>query len=613
MTETKVSFYINAVDKASDVVKTVGKNVDAFWKKVEQSWKDISKWAEDNRKSFENMRNYGAIAFAGLVAAQWKFLVDAVTLGESVNAVGVIFKEEADEIMKFWETVAETAGLSKQEFLQLATSTGVLFKNAGLWMDVLAENVTEVTQRAADMASIFNTDVADAQSAWNAALRGETEAIGRYGWDVRDATLQAYLLAEWINKTVTEMSNSEKVMLRNEVLMKQTADVAGDFLNTSDSLANQQRTFNAQMKDLSATLWETYIPLVQSLLTYIKPVISAVTEWIKTHPELARNILLAATAVAWIVTVLWILGLALPAIITWFTALAAVIAALMSPIVLIVAWLALLTYRVVTHWDEIKKAVDDAAKRVAEKLLLLLETFVWFHAEAIRIITEWVIAAVAQFVEWVTLVRNSIVQFGDNLVTWLKTAAQNWLQKIIDFKNNVRDAFVALAQGALAWGKNLMDMFIDGIKAKIDHLRDIVSGIASDIGDFLWFSSPTKKGAGSNAHKWMPNLVNMMAKGLHDGISKVWNSASLLWAAVYSGVSGVPVSLPTFWQGWMQSVGSEVSAVSAGWSVSRGWSAWWLSIVISGNQFYWTNEDMVDQIGDAIMQRVKTHMEFPSF
>ena len=48
-------------------------------------------------------------------------------------------------------------------------------------MDVLAENVTEVTQRAADMASIFNTDVADAQSAWNAALRGETEAIGRYG------------------------------------------------------------------------------------------------------------------------------------------------------------------------------------------------------------------------------------------------------------------------------------------------------------------------------------------------------------------------------------------------------------------------------------------------
>ena len=50
------------------------------------------------------------------------------------------------------------------------------------------------------------------------------------------------------------MSNSEKVMLRNEVLMKQTADVAGDFLNTSDSLANQQRTFNAKMKDLSATL-----------------------------------------------------------------------------------------------------------------------------------------------------------------------------------------------------------------------------------------------------------------------------------------------------------------------------------------------------------------------
>lgn len=613
MTETKVSFYINAVDKASDVVKTVGKNVDAFWKKVEKSWKDISKWAEDNRKSFENMRNYGAIAFAGLVAAQWKFLADAVELGESVNAVEVVFGEAAWKIKEFGETAATTAGLAEADFYQMATLTGALLKDTWISFEELGDKTNTLTQRAADMASVFNTSVPDAMNAINAALRGETEAIRRYAGDVTDASLETYRLAEWMTTAVADMSEHEKRLLRYDVIMKQTAVTAGDFANTSDSLANQQRIFQAEMKNLSTTLWAVYIPLVQSLLEKVRPVIAAISEWITTHPELAKNILLAATAVAWIVTVIGILGLALPAIITWFTALGVVIAALMSPIVLIVAWLALLTYRVVTHWEEIKKAVDDAAKRVAEKLLLLLETFVWFHAEAIRIITVWVIAAVAQFVEWVTLVRNSIVQFGDNLVTWLKTAAQNWLQKIIDFKNNVRDAFVALAQGALAWGKNLMDMFIDGIKAKIDHLRDIVSGIASDIGDFLWFSSPTKKGAGSNAHKWMPNLVNMMAKGLHDGISKVWNSASLLWAAVYSGVSGVPVSLPTFWQGWMQSVGSEVSAVSAGWSVARGWSAGWLSIVISGNQFYWTNEDMVDQIGDAIMQRVKTHMEFPSF
>jgi hypothetical protein len=76
------------------------------------------------------------------------------------------------------------------------------------------------------MASVFNTDVDDAMSAINQALRGETEAIRRYAGDVTDATLQTYLLSQGIEKNVTEMTQQEKRLLRVDVIMAQTAVTA---------------------------------------------------------------------------------------------------------------------------------------------------------------------------------------------------------------------------------------------------------------------------------------------------------------------------------------------------------------------------------------------------
>lgn len=105
----------------------------------------------------------------------------------------------------------------------MAVITGALFQNVGKSEEEVAQMTIELSKRAADMASVFNTDVNDAMSAINQALRGETEAIRRYAGDVTDATLQEYLMAEGINKKVTEMSEAEKRLLRMDVLMKQTS------------------------------------------------------------------------------------------------------------------------------------------------------------------------------------------------------------------------------------------------------------------------------------------------------------------------------------------------------------------------------------------------------
>jgi hypothetical protein len=42
-------------------------------------------------------------------------------------------------------------------------------------------------------------------------------------------------------------------------------------------------------------------------------------------------------------------------------------------------------------------------------------------------------------------------------------------------------------------GKNMMNMLIQGIKQKVEDLKNAVAGVAQKIKDFLGFSSPTKE------------------------------------------------------------------------------------------------------------------------
>lgn len=75
-------------------------------------------------------------------------------------------------------------------------------------------------------------------------------------------------------------------------------------------------------------------------------------------------------------------------------------------------------------------------------------------------------------------------------------------------------------------GRNLMDMLYNGIMSGVQKVKNAASNVASSIKSFLGFSSPTEEGAGKTSNLWMPNLINMMTKGLQDGESKIKNAVS---------------------------------------------------------------------------------------
>jgi len=228
--------------------------------------------------AFSKMATFGAVATTAIGVGVGKAIKNASNLEESINAVNVVFGEGSEKILEFGRTADKSVGMANSVFNQMSTQTGALLKDTGLSFDEVSQKTIDLSVRAADMASVFNTDVGDAMSAINQALRGETEAIRRYAGDVTDATLETFLLSKGINKSVTEMTQQEKRLGRIDLIMSQTAVTAGDFANTSESLANKQRILSATFTNVSTQLGSQFIPILTDILTKITPIIEKTSE-----------------------------------------------------------------------------------------------------------------------------------------------------------------------------------------------------------------------------------------------------------------------------------------------------------------------------------------------
>lgn len=231
--------------------------------------------AEKKVKGFGNtLKDVGKIA-AGVLTAELlqgaaervkdfvEGSIDAANdLGESVNAVSKIFHENADQVERWAQENANNIGLSQRAFNQAVVPLGAALKNAGLDLDQTTDKTLALTQRAADMASVFNTDVTDALTSIQAALRGESDPIEKYGVGLSAAAVEQRALADSGKKSAAELTKQELTLARLSILFEQTNDTAGDFKDTINGYANSQRVANAQIEDAKAKLGEGLLPVL---------------------------------------------------------------------------------------------------------------------------------------------------------------------------------------------------------------------------------------------------------------------------------------------------------------------------------------------------------------
>lgn len=210
---------------------------------------------------FEGLAATAKVAVAGAAtAAVVGFAKSSISaakdLGESINAVEVVFGDAADTITGFGQISAQTVGLSTSTFQQMASQTGQLLQGMGLDADTAAESTIRLTQRAADMASVMNTDVDQALGAIQSALQGQSEPIRKFIGSFSVAELQAYAVEKGMIAAGESMDETTKALATMEFIMDKTNRMAGDFIQTSDELANSQRVAAAEFENAQARFGE---------------------------------------------------------------------------------------------------------------------------------------------------------------------------------------------------------------------------------------------------------------------------------------------------------------------------------------------------------------------
>lgn len=89
------------------------------------------------------------------------------------------------------------------------------------------------------------------------------------------------------------------------------------------------------------------------------------------------------------------------------------------------------------------------------------------------------------------------------------------LDTVKDKVGNIKDTFLEKINDAKNWGKDMISNFINGIKEGWENLKGAIGNIGQGIKDRLGHSHP-KVGPLADDYTWMPDMMQLFAKGIKD-------------------------------------------------------------------------------------------------
>lgn len=275
-------------------------------------------------------------------------------------------------------------------------------------------------------------------------------------------------------------------------------------------------------------------------------------KWVKVGEAIAKIIAVIVGVVAAVKTVIAVVRTVTSVV----KGVSAVISFVSSPVGLVIlAIMALIAVGILLYknWDKIKAFaihIWTAIKDFFVNIFTSIGNFftsIWegistFFSSVWNGIKETVSGAVSAVWETISTVFSTIWEFisgvATNIWTSITTAFTNILSGITGTIGNIKDSIVtgftaaidwikALPAQAVQWGKDIINSIVDGIKSAVSKVGEAVSGVASKIKGFLGFSEPDE-GPLSDFHTYMPDMIDLMTKGISAGKAKVRDALGAL-------------------------------------------------------------------------------------
>lgn len=523
-----------------------------------------------------------AVAAVGAVSISSVKLASDLT--EVQNVVDVTFGDNADTINSWAEAADTSYGLSVLAAKQYTGTLGAMLKSMGVTDDAVLQMSTDMVGLAGDFASFYNLDAADAFEKIRSGISGETEPLKQLGINMSVANLEAFALAEGIDKSYDSMTQAEQATLRYNYLMSVSADAQGDFVRTQDSLANQVRIAQLQIQELSATIGTALLPMAQQGAQALNGMLSSIREGLDTG-----GIEGMFSAISTSVTQLssMIAGQA-PAV---ASAAVGLLSALIQGIIGAAPALLSAGAQIVTA---IGQAIVANGPQLLASFMQLFQTISsavvtygpQFYASIMSLLQQAVTAFSTYGPTLIQQGASMVLQLAQGVAQNIPSFLQQALPLVLQFTQGLRANFGALVDAGLELILTLAKGLIKGLPTLIEYVPEIITNIAGLIND----NAPKVLKAGvelivalvegivqsiptivSNLPKIIDAIVavftafNWVSLGkniitlLKDGITGMIGAVKTAGQNVFDAVKNVIAKLPSTLQSLGQSAGSMLS------------------------------------------------------
>ena len=200
-----------------------------------------------------------------------------VSMGNGVKELADNYQRALD----FQDELSEKLSINIAESMKYQALFNSMSRSMGLTSDaanLLSENFTKLGY---DLASLYNISSDAAMDKLRAGLSGQTKPLRDIGLDITQQSLTPISQELGIDRSVKNMSQAEKMILRYIAVLRQASLAHGDFAKTMDTPANQMRIFNSQIQIMQRNIGNLWQGLLGKVLPYVNAVVMVINELLK--------------------------------------------------------------------------------------------------------------------------------------------------------------------------------------------------------------------------------------------------------------------------------------------------------------------------------------------
>ena len=545
---------IIATEKSLKDLQTAAANSNATMQKIAQTAKEVGDGAN---KVANATKGLSSAAAGGLVA---------------LGGMAVKAGQDADEL----NTLAKQTGLSTEALQKMSYASDLIDVDLGTITSAI-KKMKKGLDKNADTFEQIGVAIKDANGEYRATEDIFNDTVAALG-QISNETERDIIAMDLFGASADELAGilddggkalkelGDEASQKGLIISQEDLDAANELNDTLDKLKAQ---LSGSFGQAAVKVAEALTPVLEKVAEVITKISEKLAELDPDTVTMIATILAVIAAISPIASIIAGIAQAIAVITPIIAAVNAVIAA--NPIVLIImgiiaaiALLVVAVKQIIEHWDQIKEgatmvweAVSGAFTKVKDAVVNAFNTVkdtVTGTLDKVKTAAEEKFNAVKEGAqvalsaakevanEKLAAIKKAFDENGGGIkgtmaAAWegikgAYTAGFSFIDKLTGGKlSEIKDMFLnkfnEIINNAKQWGKDLIQNMIDGILGMIGKVKEAVGKVANTIKDFLGFSEPDE-GPLKNFHTFMPDMIDLMTKGIDENLYKVQDSMNEL-------------------------------------------------------------------------------------